>query len=87
MDYLEEHYSGTVERLGEQSRFLLGAYEEELAKDPASHATESSRSNVIALWHTIKQIYGKTVARDVANLVDSKLLLSVQIGPPNPFAE
>ena len=64
MDYLEELDSGTIERLGEQSRFLLGTYEEELAKDPASPATESSRSNVIALWHTIKQIYGKTVARD-----------------------
>jgi hypothetical protein len=69
MDYLEELDSGTIERLGKQSRFLLGTYEEELAKDPASSATESSRSNVIALWHTIKQIYGKTVVRDVANLV------------------
>ena|ERR1700674_4668497 len=78
MDYLEELDSGTIERLGEQSRFLLGKYEEELAKDPASSATESSRSNVIALWHTIKQIYGKTVARNVANLVNSKLLLSAR---------
>ena len=87
MDYLEELDSGTIERLGKQSRFLLGTYEEELAKDPASSATESSRSNVIALWHTIKQIYGKTVVRDVANLVNSKLLLSAQIGPSNLFAE
>jgi hypothetical protein len=85
MDYLEELDSGTIERLGEQSGFLLGTYEEELAKDPASRATESSRSNVIALWHTIKQIYGNTVARDVANLVNSKLLLSAQIGPSNLF--
>jgi len=85
MDYLEELDSGTFERLGEQSRFLLGKYEEELAKDPASRATESSRSNVIALWHTIRQIYGKTVVRDVANLVNSKLLLSAQIGPSNLF--
>jgi hypothetical protein len=61
VDYLEERDSGTIERLGEQGRFLLGTYELELAKDPASRATESSRSNVIALWHTIKQIYGKTV--------------------------
>ena len=69
MQLVQELDSGTIERLGEQSRFLLGTYEEELAKDPASSATESSRSNVIALWHTIKQIYGKAVARDVANLV------------------
>ena len=85
MDYLEDLDSGTIERLGDQSRFLLGTYEEELAKDPASPATESSWSNVIALWHAIRQIYGKTVARDVANLVNSKLLLSAQIGPPNLF--
>ena len=75
MEYLEEPDSGTIERLGEQSRFLLATYEEELVKDPASRASESSRSNVIALWHTIRQIYRKTVARDVANLVNSKLLL------------
>jgi hypothetical protein len=85
MDYLEELGSGTIERLGEQSRFLLATYEKELAKDPASRASESSRSNVIALWHTIRQIYGKTVARDVANLVNSKLLLSTQVCPSNLF--
>jgi hypothetical protein len=34
-----------------------------------SRATESSRSNVIALRHTLKQMYGEVVATDVANLV------------------
>ena len=85
MDYLEQLDSETIERLGKQGGFLLSMYHAELAKDPASRATESSRSNVIALWHTIKQIYGKTVAQDVADLVNSKLLLSAQIGPPNLF--
>lgn len=85
MDYLEEFDSGTIVRLGEQSKFLLGTYDEELAKDPASRATESSRSNVIALWHTIRQIYGKTVARDLVNLVNARLLRSPQIGPSNLF--
>jgi hypothetical protein len=80
MDCLEKLDSGTIERLGEQGRFLLGTCEEGLAKDPASRATESSRSNVIALWHTMRQIYGKRVAWDVANLVNSKLLLSAQVG-------
>jgi hypothetical protein len=65
MDYLEEQDSGTIERLGKQSGFLLSTYQAEFANDPASRATESSRSNVIALWHTIKQIYGKAVARDL----------------------
>ncbi len=69
MDYLEECDSGTIERLGKQSGFLLRTYQVELAKDPASRGTESSRSNMIALWHTIRQIYGKVVARDVANFV------------------
>jgi hypothetical protein len=47
-----------------------------------SRATESSRSNVIALWHTIRQIYGRAVARDVANLVytNTKLLPATQVG-------
>jgi hypothetical protein len=65
MDSLEDINSETIERLGKQGGFLLSTYHAELAKDPASHATESSRSNVIALWHTIKQIYGKAVARDL----------------------
>jgi hypothetical protein len=85
MDCLQELDSGRIERLGEQSRFLLATYEEELGKDPASRATESSRSNVIALWHTIRQIYGKTVARKVTNLVNSKVLLSAQVGPSDLF--
>lgn len=50
----------TIKRLEEQSNFLLRTYEAELLKDPASRATESSRSNLIALRHTIKQIYGET---------------------------
>jgi len=69
MDSLEGRDSATIERLSKQSGFLLSTYQAELAKDPASCGTESSRSNMIALWHTIRQIYGKTVARSVANLV------------------
>ena len=69
MGHLEERDSGTIERLAKQNGFLLSTYQAELAKDPASRATESSRSNLIALWHTIWQIYGSAVARDVANLV------------------
>ena len=55
-----------------QGGFLLSTYRAELAKDPTSRATESSRSIVIALWHTIKQIYGSAVARDVANISQRK---------------
>ena len=72
VDYLEELDSRTIERLGKQCGFLLSTYQAELAKDPASRATESSRSNVIALWHTIKQIYGSAVARDVADISQRK---------------
>ena len=49
---------GTRERVTSQSGLLLKLYQAELAKDPASRATESSRSNLIALHHTIAQIYG-----------------------------
>ena len=40
-------------------------YHLELAKDPSSRATESSRSNMIALRHSIDQIYGEAVSRDL----------------------
>jgi hypothetical protein len=47
-----------MERVGKQSGLLLRLYQAELARDPTSRATESSRSNLIALRHTIKQMYG-----------------------------
>jgi hypothetical protein len=57
----------TVERLEEQSGLLLRTYELEMAKNPASRATESARSNLIALRHTINQIYGKSAALEVTD--------------------
>jgi hypothetical protein len=48
--HLEEQLdSVTIERLRKQGEFLLRIYRAEFAKDPISRATESSRSNVIAL--------------------------------------
>jgi hypothetical protein len=55
---------GTMERVGKQTGLLLRLYQAELAKDPTSRATESSRSNLIALRHTIGQMYGDAEARD-----------------------
>lgn len=52
----------TVERLKEQSGLLLRIYQLEMAKHPASRAAESARSNLIALRHTINQIYGESAA-------------------------
>jgi hypothetical protein len=85
MDYLEERNVETIERLGKQSGFLLSTYQAEMAKDPASRGTESSRSNMIALWHTIGQIYGKAVARGVANLVyaNTQRHSATEAGPSN----
>lgn len=57
----------TMERLEEQSGLLLRIYKAEFAKDPTSRATRSARSNVIALKHSISQIYGESVAVDVAS--------------------
>jgi hypothetical protein len=67
---LEAHINAeTIERLEEQSELLLRNYQAEFAKDPTSQATESSRSNMIALRHSINQIYGETAALEVAKAV------------------
>jgi hypothetical protein len=55
----EQLDSATMERAEKQSALLLRLYQAEIAKDPASRATESSRSNLIALRHTIGQMNGK----------------------------
>jgi hypothetical protein len=57
MQLVEELDSETIERLGKQREFLLMVHQAELAKDPASHATESARSNLMAAQHTIRQVY------------------------------
>jgi hypothetical protein len=65
---IEAHLdAGTIERLEEQSELLLRMYQVEFAKDPTSLATESSRSNMIALRHSINQIYGAVAGLDVAD--------------------
>jgi hypothetical protein len=58
----------TMERVKKQSALLLRQYEADLASDPTSHATASSRSNLIALRHTITQLYGD----DVSSLLDGQ---------------
>jgi len=65
MQLVEQLDSVTIERLRKQGEFLLRIYRAEFAKDPTSRATESSRSNVIAMHHTVRQLYGKAVAWDV----------------------
>ena len=59
---------GTIERLEKQGGFLLRMYRAQLAKDPTSRETESSRSNLIAMRQTIQQLYGDVFARDVPTL-------------------
>ena len=61
----------TIERLEEQSGLLLRLYRTEFANDPTSAATERARSNMIALRHSIIQIYGPAAALDVANAIGS----------------
>jgi hypothetical protein len=69
MKVVEELDSISIGRLGKQGRFLLRIHQADLAKDPASHATKSSRSNLMAVQHTVKEMYGEAVARDVSTLV------------------
>jgi hypothetical protein len=68
MQVVEQLDPVTNERLRKQGQFLLRVYQAEFDQDPTSHATESSRSNVIAMQHTVKQMYGEAVARDLVNL-------------------
>jgi hypothetical protein len=68
MQPVEQLDSVSIERLRKQGELLLRIYQAEMAKDPASRATESSRSNVIAMQHTVRQMYGEAVAQDVATL-------------------
>jgi hypothetical protein len=49
----------TMERASKQCALLLRLYQMEFAKDPSSRATGSSRSNLLALRHTMTQIYGE----------------------------
>jgi hypothetical protein len=60
--------------LEEQSELLLRMYQAEFAKDPTSLAIESSRSNMIALRHSINQIYGAAAGLDVANAMAFRLM-------------
>jgi len=65
---IEAHFDAeTVKRLEEQSELLLRTYQADFAKDPTSPATETSRSNMIALRHSISQIYGAAAGLDIAN--------------------
>jgi hypothetical protein len=57
MHLLEYLGPRTIVRVEKQGELLLKVYLAERAKDPSSRATESSRSNVIALRHTITQMY------------------------------
>jgi len=61
----------TIERLEEQSGLLLRIYQAEFAKDPVSPATESSRSNMIALRHSINQIYGQAAGLEAVKAANS----------------
>ena len=72
---IEAHLDAeTIGRLEEQSELLLRMYQAEFAKDPTSLATESSRSNMIALRHSINQIYGAAAGLDVANAMAFQLM-------------
>jgi hypothetical protein len=69
MHTLERNDAGTLKHLVKQGGFLLKLHQAEFAKDPTSRATESSRSNLMAVRHTVKQVYGSAVEIDVTDLV------------------
>jgi hypothetical protein len=59
----------TSERVKKESGLLLRMYRAAFVKDPTSQATESARSNLIALRHTVRQVYGERAAVDVTDAV------------------
>jgi hypothetical protein len=69
MQLAQEIGPETIERLEKQIGFLIRIHDADLAKDATSHATKSSRSNLMAVQHTLRQMYGAVVAGDVARLV------------------
>jgi len=85
MQRIEELDSGVIERLRKQGEFLLRIYRAEFVKDPTSRAAESSRSNVIAIQHTVRQMYGEAVVRDVANLGTATQESVRNLGQTIPF--
>ena len=85
MQRIEELDSGVIERLRKQGEFLLRIYRAEFVNDPTSRAAESSRSNVIAIQHTVRQMYGEAVVRDVANLGTATQESVRNLGQTIPF--
>ena len=68
MQVVEELRSESIARLGRQHSLLLQIHQANLANNPTSHATMSSRSNLIAVQHTVEEIYGEAFARNVTTL-------------------
>ncbi|MGA7634240.1 MAG: hypothetical protein WCB11_26025 [Terriglobales bacterium] len=68
MQVVEALDSKLVIRFGKQHRLLLRKHQANLGNNPASHATKSSRSNLMAVQHTVNEMYGEAVARNVTNL-------------------
>ena len=62
----------TIERLRKQEELLERIYRANYEADPHSQATKTSRSNLIALQHTTRQLYGDGVSQDVPELVLSR---------------
>jgi hypothetical protein len=69
MPFAEQLDSVLSERLRKQQEFLLRNYRAELAKDPTSRDTGTWRSHLIAMQHTVRQMYGEAVACDVASFL------------------
>jgi hypothetical protein len=74
--------TATMKRLKNQGRMLLRIYRRELEMDPASAATERSRSNVMALQDSIRLVYGQAVALEVANSLGSTTEIALSVALP-----
>jgi hypothetical protein len=69
MQVVEELDSQSLTRFGKQHRLLLEIHQTNVANNPTSPATMSSRSNLMAVRHTFRDMYGEAIARTVDHLV------------------
>ena len=68
---MEQRDFSTIERLRKQEELLERIYRANYELDPHSEATKTSRSNLIAVQHTGRQMYGEFMLQNVADLVPS----------------
>lgn len=79
--------SATLQRLLEQGRSLLRTYRLEYEADPDSRATQVSRSHLIALLHTVRQLHGENLASSLNDTIRANTgFIAPELIPPVEYS-